>query len=161
VSYPAVLIPPELVEMFESGVSILVGTRDASLMPDASRAVGAVVHRNRHQLTIFLPTDAAERALANIRDNGHIAVAFSSVLDHRTTQVKGRVVEDRPATEEEREICAGYRVALGEVLGMTGLARAVVRGVTVWPSTAITLEVQDLFQQTPGPGAGERLEAKR
>ena len=38
-----VTIPPDLVELFESGVSILVGTRDASLLPEAIRGCGALV----------------------------------------------------------------------------------------------------------------------
>lgn len=157
---PAVLIPPDLVEFFESGVSILVGTRDASLVPDAARGVGAVVHPDNRHLTVFLPTEVAERPIVNVRETGIVAVAFSHALDHHSTQVKGRVVEVRPGREEERELCTRYKVALTEVLAVTGVPRAVIRTVTVWPATAITLEVQDLFQQTPGPGAGERLQMR-
>jgi hypothetical protein len=153
----ATVIPADLVDLFEGGVSLLVGTRDASLVPEATRAVGAVVHPNRLRLTIFLPTEVSQRAENNLRDNGLIAVGFSSIIDHKTIQVKGRVVEIRPAAESEREIVGRYHVAIGEVLAMTAIPRHVVRRVNVWPSTAVTFEATDIFTQTPGPGAGERL----
>ncbi len=154
------VIPQDLAELFESGVSTLVGTRDRSLVPDASRAVGAVVHPDRRHITIFLPTAVAARALANIADNAFVAVAFSSILDHKTTQVKGRVIEVRPATASEHQVCARYHAAFAEVLAIAGIARATLRQLNVWPSTAITFETTDIFQQTPGPGAGERLETR-
>jgi hypothetical protein len=153
-----IVIPHELAELFESGVSILVGTRDASLVPDASRGVGAVVHPDRRHLTVFVPTDVAERPVANARDTKVIAVSFSGILDHKSIQVKGRVVEIRQGTEAEREVCTRYHVAFGEILTMAGIARQTIRALNVWPSTAITFEATDIFQQTPGPGAGERIE---
>jgi hypothetical protein len=154
------VIPEELAEVFESGVSILVGTRDAALVPEAARGVGAIVHPDRRRLTVFLPTEVAERTVANLRDNGMVAVAFSGILDHKTTQVKGRVTEIRPATEAERDVVVRYHAAFGEVLSLAGMARATVRTLNVWPSTAVTFEATDIFAQTPGPGAGERLTAR-
>jgi hypothetical protein len=154
-----VVIPHELAELFGGGVSILVGTRNASLLPDATRAAGAVVHTDRRHITLFLPTEVAARPLANIADNGLIAVGFSSMMDHRTVQVKGRVSEVRPAREDEREVCTRYHAAFGEVLAMAGINRQTVRGFNVWPATAVTFEATDLFQQSPGPNAGERLAA--
>lgn len=158
-SPPPVVIPSALAETFEGGVSILVGTRDASLVPEGALATGAVVHPDRRRITIFLPTSPNARAIANARDTGIIAVAFSNSIDHQTTQVKGRVVEVRPGTEVEREVCERYRVALAEQLYIIGQSRTILRGVNIWPATALTLEVEDLFQQTPGPGAGERLQS--
>lgn len=157
-SPPPVVIPAELAELFEGGISILVGTRDPDLVPESAMAAGAVVHPDRRRITIFLPVEPNERALANLRETGVIAVAFSNSIDHHTTQVKGRVVELRPGTEAEEQVCTRYRIALGELLAVVGHPRATVRSVNVWPSTAVTFEVDDIFQQTPGPGAGERLQ---
>lgn len=156
-SPPPAVLPSELVDAFEGGVSILVGTRDASLVPTGSMGVGAVVHPDRRRVTVFLTTAANERAIANARETGVIAVAFSNSIDHQTTQVKGRVVEVRPGTDAEENVCARYRLALGERLAIIGHRRAIVNTLNVWPSTAITFEIDDIFQQTPGPGAGERL----
>lgn len=150
-------VPRELKELFESGVSLCVGTRDRSLRPEAARACGAIVHEDLRAITVFLPSGVAARSLANARDNGHIAIGFSSVLDHKTIQVKGVVSDIRPARDDEREIVIRYHAAFAEVLFLTGIPRTITRRFNAWPATAITFNVTDLFVQTPGPGAGERL----
>ena len=38
-----------------------------------------------------------------------------------------------------------------------GIPRALTRGLLWWPSTAVDFEVSDVYTQTPGPDAGERL----
>lgn len=153
----APVIPKEIAELFESGVSLLIGTRDAKLVPEATRGCGAVVHACRTQLTVFIPDTAGRIALANLKDNGKIAVNFSSVLDHKALQVKGKLVDTRPAREDEREILLRYHAAFTEVLYLVGIPRSVTRLLDDWPCTAVTFEVTDIFHQTPGPGAGERL----
>src|SRR6188472_1190594 len=114
-------ITDDLVELFESGVSILVGTRDASRRSEATRGVGAFVHPDRRRLTVFLPSDVSQLAVENLRDNGQVAVGFSRTLDHKTLQVKGRVEEIRDATEAEREIITRYHFAFAEILFQTGI----------------------------------------
>jgi hypothetical protein len=153
-----IVIPQELVDLFESGVSILVGTRDASLMPEATRATGAIVHPDQ-RITIFLPAEVATRALANLKDNGQIAVGFSRMLDHTTIQVKGRVAETCPASDADREIITRYHAAYAENLSMVGIPKSLARQLNVWPSIAVTFEVTDIFQQTPGPCAGDRFKS--
>jgi hypothetical protein len=155
----ASLIPDDLVELFESGVSILVGTRDTSLRSEATRGVGVVVHPDRDRLTVFLPVDVSARAIANLRDNGCVAVGLSSMLDHKTLQVKGRLEEIRDATDADREVIARYHVAFAEILAITGIPRAISRQLNVWPCHAVTFIATDLFLQTPGPNAGERVKA--
>jgi hypothetical protein len=154
------LIPEDLAELFEGGVSILVGTRDASMRPEATRGAGAVVHPDRRRITVFLPAEVSGRAVANLRNNGHIAVAFMSVIDVRALQVKGTVEELRDATEAEHAIITRYHSAFSEILYFTGAPRAVTRRLNVWPSTAVTFAVTDLYQQTPGPKAGDPLGAR-
>lgn len=153
----ASLIPDDLAELFESGVSILVGTRDATLCAEATRGVGTVVHPDRERLTVFLPVDVSARAIENLRDNGQIAVGFSSMLDHKTLQVKGRLEEIRDATDEDRELIARYHVAYAEILSVVGIPRALARRLNTWPCHAVTFVATDLYLQTPGPNAGERV----
>src|SRR3954471_23945050 len=132
------LISDDLAAVFEGGVSVLVGTRDADRVPEATRGMGAVVHPDRRRVTVFLPVAVSERAIANLRANGLIAVGFSSILDSKTVQVKGRVEELRDASEAEREVVMRYVVAFAEVLFFTGIPRAIVRDVNAWPCHAVT-----------------------
>lgn len=152
-------ISPELTELMESGVSILVGTRDAKLRPECVRAVGARIHAGGESLTVYLPEAVALRTLKNLDDNGQVAVTFSRPIDHRTIQVKGTCLGVRPAGEEDRLLQEDYLAALREQLQLVGLPRVVTRRMRWWPSVAVRVSVRELFQQTPGPQAGARLSA--
>jgi hypothetical protein len=151
-------LSPDLVELFESGVSILVATRDAELRPACARGAGARVRAADGVVTVYLPQAAAARTLANLRDNAQIAVTFSRPLTHYSIQLKGTCFEPRVSAEEDRAVQQAYRAAYGEQLHAVGLARAVAARLAWWPSFALDIAVRDLFVQTPGPGAGRRLE---
>lgn len=151
------MIPSDLVGFLESGVSVLVGTRDARLVPDATRAVGARVENGGGELTVFLPAATSAIALANVRDNGRVAVCFSRAFDHRAVQVKGRAVEVRDAGEPERPLVDRYRAALADAWSHVGVPPRATLRLAHWPCHAVRLRVEGLFLQTPGPGAGAPL----
>jgi hypothetical protein len=151
------MISSELAAFLESGVAILVGTRDARLVPDATRAIGARVGKGGAELTVFLPDVISGPALANLRDNGRVAVAFSRAADHRTFQVKGQAVEVRPATAEERAVVDRFRCAWASALSEVGLPPRITLRMAHWPAHAVRVRVERIFVQTPGPGAGAPL----
>ncbi len=155
-----VTIPRDLVDLFEAGVSILVGTRDEALQPEATRAAGAKVSPDRRRITLFLPTAVSARALENIARHPEIAVGFSRAMDATSMQVKGSCIEVRPANDDERLAVERYKTAYMEQLFVLGLPRALTKRFAVWPAHAVTFEVRDIFLQTPGPEAGKRLEQR-
>ena len=152
-------LSPKLVEFFESGVSVLVATRDAQLRPVCARAMGASVRRDGRVVTIFIPNPVASRTVENVRDNGAIAVTFVRPLTHEGVQIKGTCTSIRESDEDARELQERYRAAYAEQLRAVGIPRQVTSRLVCWPSVAIDLEVRDVFVQTPGPGAGRRLES--
>lgn len=152
-------IPEDLVDFLEGGVSILVGTRDADHRPETTRAVGAEVSKDRSRLTVLLCEHTAGRAVPNLEDNGRIAVAFSRPIDNFAVQLKGRVVELRRGQDADRRVAERYYAIYGDQLYMVGMPRSLTKRIRVWPSFVVTFEVDDIFVQTPGPGAGKRLEA--
>jgi hypothetical protein len=148
----------EQVELVEGGVSMKVATRDAALRPELLRVVGAVVGPDRSRLTLFVPSELAHRTVANLENNGAVAVTFSQITNHRTLQVKGKLIALRRARRNERAVGERWLTAFGEQLAMTGFSRRLGRRVRYWPSIALELEITELYAQTPGPGAGRRLE---
>lgn len=148
----------DLVDFLESGVAVLVGTRDGKLKPACLRAMGARVDRGLFTLTLYVPQATAGRTLANLEDNGRIAVTFSRPVDHRSIQVKGECVEIRESEEGDREVQERYRIAYFEVLEALGLPRGSLRRIVWWPSVAVTMRIERLFEQTPGPSAGRSLD---
>lgn len=147
----------DLVDFVESGVSILIATRDADRIPDALRGVGARVHDDRRHFTVLLPEATGARAVENLRDNGAIAVTFSRPTDHQGVQLKGQMVAIRPSGDVERMITERYRAAFFEQLYVVGVPRTTSRRLAYWPSVAVDVRVDAVFRQTPGPGAGQRL----
>lgn len=152
-------IPEELVPFLESGVSILIGTRDRSLRPYAARAVGAVIHADRRSLTVFVPNEPGARTVADLRETGRVAITFTRPLDHRSIQLKGGVSAVRPATDDERPRLERYLEAWGGHVEQVGLPRAVGSRLTYWPATAVAIALDAMFLQTPGPSAGTRFVA--
>ena len=149
-------IPSELVEFLESGISILVGTRDAHLRPEFARGIGARIHPGGSELTVWIAASTAELTLANVRDNARLAVCFAAI-DHRSFQFKGRAIDVRDAHPDERAIVERYRAAIALHWGQVGMPPRLTHRMIVWPAHALTLRVESVFQQTPGPGAGAAL----
>ncbi len=145
-------------DFIESGVSMLVGTRDAALRPSCTRALGARVHPERSSLTVYLPAWAAPRLVADLEQNGRIAIAFSRPISHQTIQVKGRAGSWRASGEADRAVQERYLAALLEQLHAVGLPRSLGRRLHWWPSVAVDVEIEAIFLQTPGPDAGRRLD---
>jgi hypothetical protein len=107
---------------------------------------------------VYLPELLVGPTLANLRDNGQIAVTVGQVTDHRTFQLKGVMVDERPADEEERAFEQQYLETSTRKLGLVGVPMSVCLRMVWWPSRVVRFEVHDLFEQTPGPGAGRRLD---
>jgi len=151
------MIEQELQEFLESGVSVLVGTRDRRLLPEGARGFGLRVEAGGRELALFLPRAWSERTLANLRDNGRIAVVAARPADHRSVQIKGQVLEVREAGAADREAMGRYREVLVRDFGAIGYPPRVFHRLAVWPADVVRLRVESLFEQTPGPRAGEPL----
>lgn len=153
-------ISTELKEFLESGISLLVGSRDARLQPEVVRALGARIEEGGREVTAFVPDATAARTLANARDNGRLAVCFTAV-DHRSYQLKGSLIEVRAADEEDRRQIERYRAALAQHFGSVGLPPRLTLRIAHWPAHALRVAIEEVFIQTPGPGAGVALGVPR
>jgi hypothetical protein len=150
---PAVLTS-ELVEFMESGVSLLIGTRNAELRPTGRRAFGAQIDAANGSATVFLPAFGAEIALANLKDNGQIAATFARPMDHRALQIKGQCSSFHETSAAERVVQDRYFAAFAESLRLLGQQESLLQRVRYFPSYAVIFRIESMFEQTPGPGAG-------
>jgi hypothetical protein len=119
--------------------------------------VAAVVDPDGRHVTAFVPAGSASAVLENLQDNPNVAMSFGRPSDDRTCQVKGRFIASRPATEDERAVIEGQLMGLGRQLGMLAIPMEVFSGWPHWPAVAFRVEVNAVFDQTPGPGAGAPL----
>ena len=151
------LISEELAGFLESGLVIMVASRDDELQADGAWAWAAQVHEDRSHLTVFLYEKAATAMLRNLQTHSEIAVAFERPSDHRACQVKGHFVSSRRGRTAERAVVERQRNGFLTQLETIGIPRAMVSGWEFWPCVAIQLRATRSFEQTPGPGAGEPM----
>ena len=154
------MIPDRVIEVLHGPAFLQIGTRDAALRPAHVFAVGAVVHDDRQTVTVFVPTARAGRALANLTENKRIALGVARA-NHEAYQLKGTYVSSRPTDAEDLARQESYRAALLASALEAGFPRAIARpltlGLAYTPGVAVTFRAEEVFLQTPGPGAGTLL----
>ena len=151
-------LPAELARFLEDGQIATVATRTADLRPEYMDATALRVEAERGLVTVYLPQALAGATLANLRDNGQIALGASRPTDHRSLQLKGVLVDERPAGEEDRQHQNEYLHKLVRHLNLIGVPLSVCMRLCEWPCQLVRFAVRDIFEQTPGPGAGRRLD---
>ena len=151
------LISDELADFLESGLSINVATRDDELQPEGAMAWAARVHDDRSHLTVFLHEKSGRAMLRNLKVHPEIAIVFDQPTSHRACQVKGRFVSTRRGKAAERAEVERQLDGFFMDLEAIGIPRAMAAAWKIWPCVAIEMRVTQLFEQTPGPGAGEPL----
>lgn len=154
---PDPLVSPELAAFLGSGLSVVVGTRDADLRPECAFAAGLEAHAGGARVTLYLAAEPAARTIANLRENGAVAITASRPVDYRTFQLKGRAVRVEEVPEDCRDAPIACREALAGQLEAVGWERSLTRRLSVWPCVAVEVELAAVFEQTPGPRAGAHL----
>jgi hypothetical protein len=155
-----VAIDAALKAFIESGVSVVVGTRDEGLVPEIVRAWGPLVNRDRRSVRICVPEATSVRTRTNLVGNGRIAAAFSLPSSYETVQLKGRHLRTtRPSAEDllrvdrHRESFAGVNESIGVPRArVEAFWRRELAGSTRF--VTIHFVVHAIFNQTPGPAAG-------
>jgi hypothetical protein len=151
------MIPAAICELLQTGVSVVVGTRDAGLMPECTRAWGIRVAKDRSSVTIFLTETISEKTLQNLRENGRVAISCTRPTDHVACQLKGRLRTIRPAVQRDREHSRSWHHEFVGELGAIGVPASLGQALITDPALAVEIDVTEVFHQTPGPGAGEKI----
>jgi hypothetical protein len=153
------VIPDRVVEVLHGPAVMAVGTRNADLHPAHTCAVGAIVHDDRRTVTFFVPESRSARLLSDLRDNGRVAFTVGWV-SHEAYQVKGTYLASRPTTEEDVVRQEAYRSRLLAAVRQVypeEIARPFALGFAYKPGVAVTFRADEVYLQTPGPGAGSRM----
>ncbi|HVX93906.1 MAG TPA: hypothetical protein VHK47_03255 [Polyangia bacterium] len=153
---PLAAVPAELQGLLEQPVILHLATRNAAMEPMSVMAFGLERVGDGRELTVFLAAVVATETLANLRDNGQIALTLVRPTTHLAIQIKGTWLGERRTDEADRAYLARYRETTVEELGRVGVPRSVWERVVWWPVVALRMDVREVFVQTPGAGAGRR-----
>ncbi len=151
----------EQIQFIESGVSISLASRDVRRVPSVSKGVGCTVAGDRRQVRVLVDAAQAGQLLADVAASGALAVVFCLPSSHRTLQLKGRDAREVALAPGEREVAERHRQAFAEDLLPLGYALPFARathGFQAERLRALSFTLSDLYEQTPGPNAGVRLE---
>lgn len=143
----------EHVAFAADGRGLIVGVVDEHGRPHASRGWGL---RMADGLPLVVLDADETYALACLAPGRRIAVSAADVASFRSIQLKGIVDEVRPASDDDLAAAAHYRrVFYNAIVEVDGLPLELVERVTPSRYVACRFEIHEVFDQTPGPGAGE------
>ena len=157
----SILIDEPLRALFESGVAIVIGTRDAQLVPEVARAWGARVLPDRGAIDLCVGLPSGRRTLSNLTDNGQMAVTAVRPSDYRQVQIKGRAVQVLEPTPEDRLHADRHREAFTREVEQVGIPAELCPRFWAHDDPDATVKVrfvpEEAYDQTPGPDAGRSL----
>jgi hypothetical protein len=149
------LISPEQAHFLAGPNDVIVATQDGALEPTCTHAFGLRCAAAPDTVSVFLPGGVAARAVSDLRVEPRISIACHRAETHRALQLKGRAVRVREVPPEERAAVEACWAAFVEECVRIGLPRRIIGAVVIWPAVQVDVEVTELFDQTPGPGAGQ------
>ena len=146
-----------LTRCLEPGMSILVGTADAAGIPSCCRGIAIQSLDEFETVTVYLPVATSHDTIHNLAMTRRLAVVATHPRDNFATQFKGTTTETRLARDEEEGFVRARLDAFADVLDRIGVPRRLTRTVAHWPAFVVTVRVEHVFDQTPGPNAGNRV----
>lgn len=141
----------------EPGLSIIVATADANGVPSCCRAYAITSNDDLATLTVYLPVATSHDAIQSLARTKKLAVAATQMMESSATQLKGTAIETRLARDEEEAFLDESLEAFADKLVELGVPRRLARSAVHWPAFAVTIRVEEIYEQTPGPKAGTRL----
>ena len=156
----AIRIPGRVLRFLEQYANVaFAGTRSRELVPYGHRVSGWVVGDGGQTLVALIPASSTSHLLESLQDNGELALTVEEFPSHETYQFKGRYLRHRGV--EPGDAAVVDRIRERFVKGIRHvysdapqrLFDAYIQNATI----AVEFEVQEIFVQTPGPGAGQRL----
>jgi hypothetical protein len=152
------VLSPDVIDFVESGCATIVGTVDSDGHPYATRAWGIhVLDADRGLVRILLGAHEATYA-TGFGPDGRIAITPADVRTLVSRQIKGRVVTIEPVTGDDIELHRRHcDHVISEICRTDGYEDHLVRRMVPPALLACIVELNEIFDQTPGPGAGAAL----
>lgn len=152
------MLEPETVTFLESGCALIVGTVSGTGEPHATRGWGlSVLSAPDGLVRLLLDADDATTH-ANLAGGGAIAVTATDVRTLRSSQLKGLASAVEEATDEDRARAARFADDFfTDIVESDGTPREHPERLRPSGFVGCTVTIAELFDQTPGPGAGARI----
>ncbi len=154
------MFDPATITFLESGCALIVGSVNADGEPMATRGWGlTVLSRDPTVIRVLLDSDE-EQTLDNLRTTGRVAVTATSVLNSSSLQLKGRLRSIEPALDADDERASQYcDDFFRDIVEIDRTPMEIVERLRPARYVVCIIDVEDVYNQTPGPGAGTAVNA--
>lgn len=152
------LIDDEVRVFLQGPVSAMLGTADGLHVADVTRIAGVLASDDQASMRVLVAANATV-ARANAAEPGDaVALLVTDITNYRSLQWKGTVVAWHEPTPGDLTLLDGHVERFLAAAPTVGLDATKAR--RCFPSDVVALEVavNALFDQTPGPDAGRRIE---
>jgi hypothetical protein len=146
----------DLMAVVERGSGLIVGTATDDGEPRATRAWAVVLAAGTQRARVIVSADDPSSVIG-LR-NGRVAVTAADVRTLRAVQMKGRVTAVEPASSADIEMMDLQSQAFFEAVHeVDGNPVEQLRRILPHQVVAVEFDVEEWFDQSPGPGAGAVL----
>ncbi len=108
-------------------------------------------------LTIYTYKKDAQHVIDQLHESSNITATLSSTADFKTVQFKGTYNQHADASNQELDIIRVHTERQAEILRMMGIPKEVFANWKFEPAVGISINVKELFDQTPKVNAGNKL----
>ncbi len=154
-------IPGILVEFLERRGSVAcASTRDRNLVPHIHWISGWELSPDRREISCLVARGFAADLLESVEENRQLALTVEWIGPHETYQFKGDYAGWRAVEPGDRAVFERCRDAFARTASKfhgRPSEEELLRAYIPEPELVVRLRVREIFQQTPGPGAGRRL----
>jgi hypothetical protein len=155
----ASVLTPDLVGFLQGGCGLLVGTVAPDGTPHATRAWAAdIVDVTAGAVRLVVAGDDPT-LLEHLSPGAQVAVTASDVRTLRSVQIKGTVTRVCPPTDDDRSRARSHTAAFFAVVNeLDGNPPELLERLTPSDYAVCEFDAVEVFDQTPGPRAGCRVE---
>lgn len=148
--------PLPLAELLETGVAIMVATRDAQLRTHVTRGWGGHLDAETGQLFLALTEYPGSGVVSDLEANGLIAINLARPSNYQSMQLKGVVDGIGDCGTEELARIDAHLARFVEEAVLVGTPRIIAR-MAGSAFVQVRVTVDRSYEETPGPGAGAEL----
>ena len=156
-----VVIPGVLLRFLDRASIAYAGTRDHDLNPQLHWVCGWTAESDPASLSFFVTAPFEARLLRDVAQCPRVALTVESIGPHETYQFKGEFGGSRhPAPSDLAAFDRCRRRFVRDVQAIETRFKfppEMLERYLGVPALTVTLKVREIFLQTPGPGAGQRL----
>lgn len=160
---PPMTLPPEIADFIQQGVAAAAGSCNAARQPSAARVLACRVDTGCERITLLLARRQNETFVQDAQEQQQLAVVFCLPSTERALQIKGTAVRIEAVHAGDVALVHAHNAAFTAQITPKGysaeFAACYHQLDCIDELFALSFAPQAVFEQTPGPQAGQAMNA--